>query len=780
MKKNKSNIIYIIIIGLFVTIITSMTIGFASLEALLPLNGKVSVKPYTGKVEITNITYKSGSNVVQSSNPTYNELTGNIFLNLTNDTAEELKTFTATYEVELTNDTIDKYVYSGIDFSSTVTINNTTYTDIANCTVTGIAEGDELAAGEVKIITLQLTYTFQGDIDDTATNTLNAEFTIDETSEITGSLLISSSPTTGNLKDPNTKTSLKLDVINSFSYTKNVNLILSNNNFYIVDSKGNKITQINVPANSTNKYNYYIMAKEDASFPEEKESVTITASSDGISTITVGTMVIDVDKEEIHEKDPPVLGNAILTMNDQKNQATADWTLVQEETGVASYQIQLYTSTGTLKNTVTSTANTYQFSNIAEGEYYIIVYGIDELGNSGASSVSSATTANGYATKSANTKMKWTFSVTNNLTNLTSNGAATVDYKKSYTATLTPKSQEYAAPETVTITMAGKTLTAGTDYTYSGGKITINSVTGDINITAEAANGGCLVEGTKVLLSDNTYKNIEDITYEDLLKVINFDNGKETSEYPIWIEKKGQSSKYKKITFCDNTELKTVYSHGIYIKELNKFVDVESEEFIEGLTTYKYINNKLKEVKIKKIEEVYEKANYYQVISTTYYNIIANNIITTDGHVELVNLYNFNDNLTWKEDREDITKDKNNLFTYKELQDVMPYYMYKGLRANEVKYILNKYNFDYNNLYILKNGLTTINNNLLYNYPTINNERYFTVSFNNKKIKVKEGKTIILPKDNKVKYWYNTVDNKLYLPGTPINIELSTHFISIN
>ena len=79
------------------------------------------------------------------------------------------------------------------------------------------------------------------------------------------------------------------------------------------------------------------------------------------------------------------------------------------------------------------------------------------------------------------------YSVTSYLTSLTGNGAATATYGTDYAATLTAASG-YALPETVTVTVGGTELTVGTDYTWSGGVLTIpgTKVTGNIVITAEA------------------------------------------------------------------------------------------------------------------------------------------------------------------------------------------------------------------------------------------------------------------------------------------------------
>ena len=75
-----------------------------------------------------------------------------------------------------------------------------------------------------------------------------------------------------------------------------------------------------------------------------------------------------------------------------------------------------------------------------------------------------------------------TYSVTNNLTHITSsNNAQSVEENTAYTATLTADS--WFTISTVTVTMGGADITA---TAYSNGKISIQNVTGDIVITATA------------------------------------------------------------------------------------------------------------------------------------------------------------------------------------------------------------------------------------------------------------------------------------------------------
>ena len=78
-----------------------------------------------------------------------------------------------------------------------------------------------------------------------------------------------------------------------------------------------------------------------------------------------------------------------------------------------------------------------------------------------------------------------TFKISANLTNLTANISANAPGGYSYSTTFSA-TEGYTLPESINVTMGGKTLTAGTGYTYipSSGVLTIPNVNGDLVITA--------------------------------------------------------------------------------------------------------------------------------------------------------------------------------------------------------------------------------------------------------------------------------------------------------
>lgn len=96
-----------------------------------------------------------------------------------------------------------------------------------------------------------------------------------------------------------------------------------------------------------------------------------------------------------------------------------------------------------------------------------------------------------------------TYTITNNLTNITSNNAAIeIEEGKAYTATLTPTGSSITS---VTVTMGGTDVTSSV---YSNGVISIPSVTGDIVITAVGAAAPAYVNRLKEAInSDGTLYN---------------------------------------------------------------------------------------------------------------------------------------------------------------------------------------------------------------------------------------------------------------------------------
>lgn len=303
-----------------------------------------------------------------------------------------------------------------------------------------------------------------------------------------------------------------------------------------------------------------------------------------------------------------------------------------------------------------------------------------------------------------------------------------------------------------------------------------------------SSSGGkvCLVENTKVTLADGSEKNIQDIGYDDLLKVWSYEQGRFVYEYPIWIEKEGTSEEYQKTTFSDGTVLNTVGDHSIYSMDANAFVSVtDRDNFKIGTRVAKYNNNEIEVVTVDKIEFIEKNVKYYYVASTRYYNIISNNIITADGLTLLSNLYGF-DNMKWPSVYKDFVNDKNNLYTKQELE--LPDYLYYGLRAYEAKRfkdilplemfkVWSKENLL--NEQMIKLPITDNHNNRLWKVTTSND-----FNFKNKSLMYTEGSVYRLPfgpsrENQRFVGWYNMADGKMYKENELVRVVHGMHFEAV-
>lgn len=777
MIKKQNIFIYLLVL----VIISIMSIGYAYYGQLLEFSGRVSLLP-DGKFRIDNVMLSDSSNVISSEIPIFTD--SSVEFNLVfGGTNEE---YYAIYTADLINESSYNYTYNSFNFTPTVTSSGGG-TGQLSLEVSNISDGDIISSGETRTITLKLTLTVS-DPDQSYDASGKTDVILDQNEK--GSILASVSPLSVDLTGSNELALVTLEVINTYSRTVTFNLKSSNSNFSLVNGDGSELESFNILSNSTDTYQVYLKKTEGSVFYNTTDSTILVLQCSSIGNVNTDKITISVDISEAPDTEIPEIGEISFIINNAEGQADLTWSRLDSGgTSITGYTILLYNSSDdTLVNTYNtgSDLTSYSLTGLNEGSYYVKIYGTDQAGNNGSDYVNSATTSTTYCRKSSNVALKWVFSVTNNLTNMTSSGATTANLGSTYTATLSTTGF-YTLPSSITVTMNGVPLTSNTHYTYNAntGELSIPNVNGDIVVTGSAS-GVCLIEGTKISLADGSTKNIENIGYDDLLLVWSYDEGRMVYEYPIWIEKEHKTQMYQLTKFASGDELKSIGYHGIYNMDLNKFVSVDNREEFDIGTNVAILNSDKTgfiSTRVVSIEYIYEEANYYHVVSTMYYNVIANNILTTDGTVILSNLYGFNDNIMWL-NRDKVISDANNIYDYSEFSDIMPYYMFSGLRAGEGKYLANlgylsKEMFRY---YLLYNQM---NDDMLLP-PIINNNgvRQWMVktSQDNGQL-IDEGSYYQLgypnEKNSQFLYWYDTSTGKKYSPMESVRIWHGTYFEAI-
>lgn len=773
MKRNNNAYIPIITILVF-AITVFMTVGFASYGEILNSSIGVTLHP-DGKFLISNITMVESNSVLSSEIPIISN--DSIIFDISFSGGVEDNYITYSFDAE--NNSSYEYVFNSFNFEPIVVGSNGGTGDLT-LEVFGINEGEVIRAGEKRTITLTLTL-IPSDPNQTydAGGTTSMENIVQEK----GNVLLSTNVVDNDLTDDDTA-EVEISLINTYEKAISFNVTSSNTNFVVTNG-----SNLSIGANNTDTFTIVLNASSDSIFTSTVASTNLIITTDSVGNLYSEPLNFSVEITPEKDNDKVRIGDVNLVMKNAVGQADVSFSRLDTGgTNVVDYTILLYNSSNNnLVNTyhTNSAITSYSITGLSAGSYYVLVYGIDEAGNTGSSDVNNASTTNEYCRKSNTVNMRWVFNVTNSLSNMTSNGASTANIGTTYTATLSANNN-YSLPDNITVTMNGNALNAGGGYTYStsSGQVSIPNVSGDISISGSATRNICLVEGTKVKLANGNYKNIEDIGYHDLLQVYNYDNGSITKEYPIWIENEGTIDEYQLTEFSDGSYLKTVGYHGIYSNTHKQFISVDDlDAFKVGTEVIKIddLGNRYI-VSVRKISYIKEKVNYYHVVSTRYYNIIANDFLTTDGTVILSNLYGFDEDIRWGK------HSVSDGYTYDEL-NIMPYYMYIGLRAKEAKY-LNNYglNLDTFKKYLILNQLndkmlkkpdTNLTGNRVWMVTTSDD---IVTNFNINSYLHEEGSVYTLknPTIKKgFKYWYNTGDNNYYKPGDKVKIWHGTHFDAI-
>ena len=790
-SKTKNNILKyrnVILVILVIIVISFMTIGFARYGAIIELGGTVSLKP-DGKLSVDNISIVDKSNVIRESIPIIIDDKTIEFDVGFGGTEQD---FYITYQLDIDNDTSYDYVFSEFDFNPIVNATNGNGTGVLSYELENIQAGDIIRAGTVKTFRLKLILT-----PDDPTLNYDASGTTEPagTTQTTGQVLASVSPASINLQGDNDLVPVTVEVLSTYSYDITFTLGSGNGNFTLTDQNGNALNSFTLPANTDNNtYIVYVKKVNGAMFETESTTTSIVLQCGNLGNFNTNSINVAVDIYVAPDNEPPHIGTVTLTPSTtQAGYATVNWSRTDEGgKEVQSYHVLIYKADGTLikEETVSPTVNSKEFTDLyttswTDGAYYAVVYGIDS--NNNGNDYCPATTDNEYCRKSANVTFDWLFEVTHNTGNrFTFTGDSTAVLGREYTATITLNSGNL---DGVTITMNNNTLSRGTSgatYRVSGDNYIVNQVTGKINYNITTSS--CLVKGTKILLANGKYKNVEDVTYYDLLSVWNYDTGKITYTYPAFIENEFIVNNYLKTTFSDGSILETFDSHGIFSYDLNRYILTTDKEYKVGAKIVKIVDGKVKAVTIKKLEIIKKTVKVYHIVSNGYFNVIANDVLTTDPNIMISNQYGFVDNVKWPNGtRKNIINDKNNLYDYNLFSDIMPYYMYKALRVDEGKYVVDQgmISFELLKYYLASNPA---NSYYFKDLPKNDNgKRLIMVTtslddvnlYNRYKFIYEEGSYYTLPIKNNIKCYLNTTNNTCYSGGSKIKVDTSTHFIAI-
>ena len=305
----------------------------------------------------------------------------------------------------------------------------------------------------------------------------------------------------------------------------------------------------------------------------------------------------------------------------------------------------------------------------------------------------------------------------------TSISATTV---KMYKVSWTPTNATYAVTNVTTgatISTSGTYVDLGTKIRVqisNSGRYTVNKVTingsqvgtaaGTFEHTVESdttikntVSSSCIVEGTMIMMADGTQKAVETLTYNDKLLAFNHTTGEvETADMAV-LGHEGQLAELHRVinlTFSNGKVLRIVGSHGLYDMNLNEYVfimDYNAHQFIgHEFYTTEYVSGSFVAgtVVLTDVSITEEVVRIFSPSSYKYMNCFAEGMLNVTGTFvnrgEFVNMFEFNEDLTYNAELMQKDVEKYGLYTYEDFEEYMPYEVFEKLPFDVLKVSVGK------------------------------------------------------------------------------------------
>ena len=485
--KDKKNIKLSFILSLFLVLVfLGMSVGFALYTQVINVSGTAAVDTQ-GDFGITNVV-KTSSNNTSDAVPSWTEDTVDFHLTFVKN--DNNPVYTANYDITLKNDTFFERLISNFNFEFSVLDSEDHPLGTIDYEIENYQDGEVMQPLTEKVITVKFTFTPTVEANE---YDVTGGGEVESNEKPTGAISVNSmTPATGSVKGGALQ-QVTISINSSYTQDKVISISVASDKLELVNAGGTALGTFTVPASSENQtYTFYIKAKDDALFPEDTITAGLTLSSAGLPNVSLGNITLDVDKhEEYVDTTPPIISNVVATMSNEVGVVNLTWNGTDDYSGIKSYTVLVCDNSGSVLKTLNAGTNTsLTVQDLSNGTtastYNFKVYGTDNEDNTASSSdISGATTGSGYCSASGEASYQWVFSVTRNLRNISGSGANTVNIGETYTITLTANNN-YSLPNSITVTMGGRTLTQDSGYTYStnNGRVSIPNVDGNITITA--------------------------------------------------------------------------------------------------------------------------------------------------------------------------------------------------------------------------------------------------------------------------------------------------------
>jgi len=249
----------------------------------------------------------------------------------------------------------------------------------------------------------------------------------------------------------------------------------------------------------------------------------------------------------------------------------------------------------------------------------------------------------------------------------------------------------------------------GERYTRVNGVDVDTTYTFDIikhtDIYGTSSDSSCLVEGTLITLANGEKKLVEDLQPGDILMAFNHETG-EYVAVPLLVNvhAKTEADYHNVINlhFSDGTNLRIVDEHGLFDKDLNKYVYLNAknaQEYIgHNFVSSVYHGDSVvsKIVTLDKIEIENECVRIYNPATVWHINLIADDMLTLSAG--MVNLFEYDKDMKYDVEKMNEDISKYGLYTYEDFKDLVPIEVFNAFPFKYYKVAISKGEFLYSDL----------------------------------------------------------------------------------
>lgn len=290
----------------------------------------------------------------------------------------------------------------------------------------------------------------------------------------------------------------------------------------------------------------------------------------------------------------------------------------------------------------------------------------------------------------------------------------------SYYYTITDQNGHLNLPSTTSANVSGSfSFSVTKKDNSSSGKLRVyikDTITGlEKTIDKDYTTSSCFAGGTRILMADGSYKNIEDVKVGDIVMSWNFVTG-QLEAMPVALYWYHGTNIYDvlNLSFSDGTVLRIIGSHGLFDCDLNKYVYLAAENYTDYIGHSFVIYDAIQGYNRITLTNAYvsaEEVGSYSLRTACNDNAFAEGLLTltAEDFPGYLTYFEVGEDMKYNEEKMQADIEMYGLFTYEDwLNDWSEYITYEEFIAFNGQYfkiLIGKGILTYEDIFTLIDGL---------------------------------------------------------------------------